>query len=141
MSGETKAILQVDNDDWPFPIPLVKDDAGWRFDTRAGKEEILNRRIGRNELAAIEVCRAYVDAQREYYLRAPQGTSLLHYAQKFLSTKGKRDGLYWAAKDSEEPSPLGPLVARARGEGYGNLKSSRGKPVPYHGYYYRILKT
>jgi Protein of unknown function (DUF2950) len=141
MSGETKAILQVGHDDWPLPIPLVKDDAGWRFDTRAGKEEILNRRIGRNELAAIEVCRAYVDAQREYYLRAPQGASLLHYAQKFLSTKGKRDGLYWATKDGEEPSPLGPLVAGAQGKGYGNLKGASGKPVPYHGYHHRILKA
>ena len=89
MSGETKAVLQIGKDDWPMPIPLVKEDAGWRFDTHAGKEEILNRRIGRNELAAIEVCRAYVDAQREYYLRNPGGDALHQYAQKFLSTKGK----------------------------------------------------
>ena len=90
MSGETKAVLQVGKDDWPMPIPLVKEDAGWRFDTPAGKEEILNRRIGRNELAAIEVCRAYVDAQREYYLRNPGRDALHQYAQKFLSTKGKQ---------------------------------------------------
>jgi Protein of unknown function (DUF2950) len=139
MSGETKAVLQVGNDDWPFPIPLVKDETGWLFDTQAGKEEILNRRIGRNELAVIEVCRAYVDAQREYYLRNPQGDVLLQYAQQFASTEGNRDGLYWAAEPGEEASPLGPLVVNARGEGY--KKGEGGKPVPYHGYYYRILKA
>jgi hypothetical protein len=138
-SSETKAILQVGTDDWPFPIPLVKDQTGWRFDTQAGKEEILNRRIGRNELAVIEVCRAYVDAQREYYLRNPQGDALLQYAQQFASTEGKRDGLYWAAEAGEEASPFGLLVANARGEGYRKGQSS--KPIPYHGYYYRILKA
>ena len=139
MSGETKAVLQVGTDDWPFPIPLVKDKTYWRFDTPAGKEEILNRRIGRNELAVIEVCRAYVDAQREYYLRNPQGDALLHYAQQFASTKGERDGLYWLTEPGEEASPLGPLVANARGEGY--RKGEVGKPIPYHGYYYRILEA
>jgi Protein of unknown function (DUF2950) len=139
MSGETKAVLQVGNDDWPFPIPLVKEEIGWHFDTQAGKEEILNRRIGRNELAAIEVCRAYVDAQREYYLRNPQGDALLQYAQQFASTEGSRDGLHWAAEPGEGASPLGPLIANARGEGY--QKGGGGKPVPYHGYYYRLLKA
>jgi hypothetical protein len=139
MSGETKAVLQVGRDDWPFPIPLVKDETGWRFDTQAGQEEILNRRIGRNELAAIEVSRAYVDAQREYYLRNPQGDALLQYAQQFASTEGERDGLYWAAEPGEEASPLGPLIADARGEGY--RKGKGGKPIAYHGYYYRILKA
>jgi hypothetical protein len=139
MSDDRKAVLQVGKDDWPFPIPLVKDEAGWRFDTRAGQEEILNRRIGRNELAVIEVCRAYVDAQREYYLQNPQGDTLLQYAQQFASTDGERDGLYWATKPGDEASPLGPLVAEARGEGY--RKGERGKPMPYHGYYYRILKA
>ena len=140
MSGETKAVLQIGTDDWPMPIPLVKEAAGWRFDTHAGKEEILNRRIGRNELATIEVCRAYVDAQREYYLRNPERAALHQYAQKFLSSKGKRDGLYWATQDGEEPSPLGPLIARAQGRGYVKAKDVRGKPLPYYGYYYRILK-
>jgi hypothetical protein len=139
MSGETKAILQVGEDDWPFPIPLVKDKTHWRFDTRAGQEEILNRRIGRNEHAVIEVCRAYVDAQREYYLRAPQRHALLRYAQQFASTEGERDGLYWATEPGEAASPLGPLVANARGEGY--RKGEGGKPVAYHGYYFRILKA
>lgn len=132
-SDDTKAVLQAGKDDWPFPIPLVKDDAGWRFDTPAGKEEILNRRIGHNELSAIQVCLAYVDAQREYYLRNPQHDALLHYAQKVASAPGKRDGLYWVTMDGEKPSPLGPLLARARGKGHAG-KGASGKPVPYHGY-------
>jgi hypothetical protein len=141
MSGEAKAVIQIGKDDWPMPIPLVKENGGWRFDTRAGKEEILNRRIGRNELAAIEVCRAYVDAQREYYLRNPGGDALHQYAQRFLSTKGKRDGLYWRTREGEEPSPLGPLIARAQARGYVKGRDERGKPLPYYGYYYRILKS
>jgi hypothetical protein len=135
-SGDTKAVLEVGKDAWPFPIPLVKESAGWRFDTQEGKEEIINRRIGRNELDVIQVCLAIVDAEREYYQRDPDGDKLLQYAQKFISTKGKRDGLYWETKPDEQPSPLGPLVAQARGEGY---KGAAGKPVPYHGYYYKLL--
>jgi hypothetical protein len=135
-SGDTQAILEVGKDAWPFPIPLVKESAGWRFDTQEGKEEIINRRIGRNELDVIQVCLALVDAEREYYQRDPDGDKLLQYAQKFISTKGKRDGLYWETKPDEQPSPLGPLIARARGEGY---KGAGGKPVPYHGYYYKLL--
>jgi Protein of unknown function (DUF2950) len=135
-SGDTQAVLEVGKDAWPFPIPLVKESAGWRFDTQEGKEEIINRRIGRNELDVIQVSLAFVDAEREYYQRDPDGDKLLQYAQKFISTKGKRDGLYWETKSGEQPSPLGPLVARARGEGY---KGAAGKPIPYHGYYYKIL--
>jgi hypothetical protein len=135
-SGETKVVLQIGQDEWPFPIPLIKDSAGWRFDTPAGKAELRNRRIGRNELDVIQVCLAYVDAQREYYRRNPMHTALLQYAPKFISTQGKRDGLYWEAPANEPPSPLGPLVARARREGY---KRAAGKPVPYHGYYYKML--
>jgi hypothetical protein len=134
--GDTKVVLQIGADAWLFPIPLVKGSAGWRFDTPAGKEEILNRRIGRNELDVIQVCLAYVDAQREYYRRNPPGGTLLQYAPKFVSTPGKRDGLYWEAPAGEPPSPLGPLVAQARGEGY---KGAAGKPVAYHGYYYKML--
>jgi hypothetical protein len=137
-SGDAKAVLSVGKDNWPFPIPVVKDAAGWRFDAKAGKEEILNRRVGRNELAVVQVLQAYVDAQREYYLRNPQGDKLLHYAQKISSAQGKRDGLYWPAKAGEKPSPLGPLVAGAKAEGYA--KGDGGKPVAYHGYHYRILK-
>jgi hypothetical protein len=134
--GDTKVVLQVGPDAWPFPIPLVQDQTGWHFDTPAGKEEILNRRIGRNELDVIQVCLAYVDAQREYYQRNPLGEPLLQYASKFISAPGKRDGLYWDTSADEPPSPFGPLVARARGEGY---KGAAGKPVPYHGYYYKML--
>jgi hypothetical protein len=135
-SGDTTVILQVGKDAWPFPIPLVKESTSWRFDSREGKEEILNRRIGRNELDVIQVCLAYVDAQREYYMRNPRRLALPQYASKFMSTKGKRDGLYWATTADEPPSPLGPLLARARSEGY-NPKA--GKPTPYHGYYYKML--
>ena len=137
-SGDAKAVLSLGKDNWPFPVPVVKDAAGWRFDAKAGKEEILNRRVGRNELAVVQVLQAYVDAQREYYLRNPQGDKLLHYAQKISSAQGKRDGLYWPAKAGEKPSPLGPLVAGAKAEGYG--KGDGGKPAAYHGYHYRILK-
>jgi hypothetical protein len=135
-SGETKVILQVGKDEWPFPIPLIKGSTSWRFDSKEGKEEILNRIIGRNELDVIQVCLAYVDAQREYYMRNPQGDTLLQYASKFLSTPGKRDGLYWQTMADEAPSPFGPLAARARGEGY---KQAGSKPIPYHGYYYKML--
>jgi hypothetical protein len=137
-SGDAKATLSIGRDEWPFPIPIVKDAAGWRFDTDEGKEEILNRRVGRNERETIQSALAYVDAQREYYLRNPQGDKLLQYAQRFLSANGKRDGLYWPATSSEPPSPLGPMFAAARAEGY--RKGSSGKPYPYHGYFYRILK-
>jgi hypothetical protein len=135
-AGDTQVILQIGKDAWPFPIPLVKDSTSWRFDSEEGKEEILNRRIGRNELDVIQVCLAYADAQREYYRRNPQRVALPQYASKFLSTQGRRDGLYWETTADEPPSPLGPLVAQARSEGY---KRTAGKPTPYHGYYYKIL--
>jgi hypothetical protein len=138
-SGDMKAVLSTGKDNWPFPIPVVKEAAGWRFDTKAGLEEILNRRIGRNELSVIQVALAYVDAQREYYLRNPQNAKLLQYAQKFASSQGKRDGLYWPTKAGEQQSPLGPLVAGAKAKGYS--KGEGGKPGAYHGYHYRILKA
>lgn len=135
-SGDSKVVLQVGKDEWPFPIPLVKENSGWRFDTKQGKEEIINRRIGRNELDVIQVCLAYVDAQKEYYQRNPQKEPLMQYSQKFISTKGKRDGLYWESKPPEAPSPLGSLAAQARAAGY---HAGGGKPVPFHGYFYKIL--
>jgi len=138
-SGD-KAVLNVGKDNWPFPVPIVKDGTGWRFDSKAGKEEILNRRIGGNELSVVQVVQAYVDAQRDYYLLNPQKDKLLHYAQKFASAQGKRDGLYFPTKAGEKPSPLGPLVANARTEGY-SAQGASGKPIPYHGYYFRILKS
>jgi hypothetical protein len=140
MEGDRKAILHVGNDDWTSPIPIAKQGDVWRFDTEAGKQEILNRRIGRNELAAIQVCRAMVDAQLEYATRDRMGDGVLQYAQRFVSTAGKHDGLYWATREGEAPSPLGPLAARAVEEGYGRKKAS-GAPAPYHGYFYRILKS
>ena len=133
--GERKVILHVGNNDWPFPIPLVKVGETWRFDTKQGKEEILNRRVGENELEAIQTCLAIVDAQREYAAMDRDGDGLLEYARTFASTPGKHDGLYWAVAPGEKPSPLGPLVAKARSEGY--RKGER--PVPYNGYFFRIL--
>jgi hypothetical protein len=133
---ETKATLNIGNDDWPFAVPLVKKEGLWYFDTKQGKEEILARRIGQNELSAIQFCLAYVDAQREYALKDRDGDGLLEYAQKFGSDKGKRNGLYWKVKEGEEQSPLGPIAAAAQNQGY----SKKGeKPQPFYGYYYRIL--
>jgi Protein of unknown function (DUF2950) len=132
--GGGKVVLYVGDDDFPFPIPLVPDGSQWLWDTDAGDDELLNRRIGENELSTIQVCLAYVDAQREYYSR---GQGLLEYAQRLDSTKGKHDGLYWETRPGEPESPLGPLVARARAAGYP-LPPPRG-PAPYHGYFYRIL--
>lgn len=136
--GANKAILIVGADQWPLPIPAVREHGRWRFDTKAGAEEILNRRIGRNELTVIEVCRAYVAAQREYAAKklGPGGSP--DYAQHFMSTTGKRDGLYWPVKEGEEESPLGPLIAQARAAGY-RPGTPHVKPRPYYGYYFRIL--
>jgi hypothetical protein len=133
-----KVILHIGKDDWLLPIPIVKKNNTWSFDTKAAKEEILNRRIGRNELNVIEVLHAYVDAQREYASKDCKGDGAVEFAQKFVSTKGKHDGLYWEAKEGEEMSPLGPLVARAAKEGYAE-KSAGINFSPYHGYYYKIL--
>jgi len=138
-TGDAAMVIQIGKDNWPFPIPLVKTDGAWRFNVEAGKEEILNRRIGRNENDAIEVCRAYVDAQREYYLRNPEGDKLLHYAQRAASTPGKRDGLYWETNAGEAASPLGPLFAEAQARGYKPGTKASGGRQPYYGYYYRIL--
>jgi hypothetical protein len=133
----TYSVLQVGTDNWPFPIPIVKDGERWHFDVSEGREEIIARRIGRNELYTMQTCLAYVDAQREYYSEDRNGAGILEYAQKFASTPGKRDGLYWPTKDGEPLSPLGALVARARAEGYRRDES--GGPTPLHGYMYRIL--
>jgi hypothetical protein len=117
---------------------VVKKGQSWVFDTEKGRQEILNRRIGENELNTIQTCLAFVDAQREYAIKDRDRNGLLEYAQKFLSDPGKKNGLYWQAKAGEPQSPLGPLAARARSEGYQG-KQAGGGPVPYHGYYYRIL--
>jgi hypothetical protein len=136
--SDNTAILIIGADGWSFPIPLVKEGDVWRFDTKAGAEEILNRRIGRNELNAIQVCGAIVDAEHDYASKDRTGDGVLEYAQKFMSSPGKRDGLYWPASAGDE-SPIGPLVASARAEGY-EAQGAHGKRSPYHGYYYRILK-
>jgi DUF2950 family protein len=130
-TSDRMAVLHVGRDDWPFPIPLVREADGWRFDTAAGKEELLNRRIGRNELTTISVCRAYVEAQNEFARRFHA------YAQSLRSTPGKHDGLYWEASDGDV-SPLGPFIAAATAEGYRVREASEG-PAPYHGYFFRIL--
>jgi type II secretory pathway pseudopilin PulG len=131
-----ETILIVGKQEWPFPIPVVKKGEAWVFDTEKGKEEILNRRIGENELYTIQTLLAVVDAQREYAIKDRNRDGLLEYAQKFESDSGKKNGLYWEAKQGEPQSPLGPLLAQARSEGY---RKASGGPTPYHGYYYRIL--
>jgi hypothetical protein len=137
--GPGRLVLTVGKDEWPMPIPLVQDTAGWWFDTSRGREEILNRRIGRNELNAVQVCLAYVDAQREYYAGNPVGDGLLQYAQRFRSSPGKHDGLYWDTRPGEPPSPLGLLVARADAAGYPVKRPAGSSRIPYWGYYYRIV--
>ena len=138
--SENKAVLSDGDDDWPFPIPVVKRGDAWYFDTHAGKQELFNRRIGRNELRVIDSMRAYVDMQREYAGRDWDGDGIYPYAQKIMSTPGKKDGLYWEPKAGEPESPLGPLFARAAAAGYGK-KGGSGKPAPFHGYYFKILKA
>jgi hypothetical protein len=138
--SETTVFLLVGADDWPFPIPLVKGSAGWRWDTAVGKEEILARRIGRNELTTIGLCHAFVQAQREFARSHPDSSGLGTYADRFFSSPGKRDGLYWPAKEGEPASPLGPFAATAAHEGYTAPDAASG-PKPYHGYFFRILKS
>ena len=134
--------LVVGDNDFPLPIPLVKDidkdgKEIWYFDTDAGKDEIINRRIGRNELDTIQTCLAICDAQREYAMNDPDHDGVPAYAQKFMSDPGKKNGLYWQTKDDEPDSPLGSLVADAQEQGY----VASGKRQPYHGYYFRMLKS
>ena len=136
--GDDKIILNIGAENWPFPIPLVKKDDRWFFDTDAGKEEIINRHVGEDELNAIGVCRTYVEAQREYASKDRDGSEVFQYAQKFKSAPGKKDGLYWEAAPNEETSPFGPLVAEARAEGYAPKKKGEG-PHPFHGYIFKIL--
>jgi len=132
-ASANKIILHLGKDDWSLPIPVVEKSKKWLFDTKAAKEEILNRRIGRNELNVIEVLHAYVDAQCEYASKDRNGDGVVQFAPRIISTEGKHDGLYWDAQEGEEMSPLGPFFAQASNEGYTNLS-------PFHGYYYRILR-
>ena len=134
------AVLVLGEEDWPFPIPIVKTDGGWLFDTAQGMDEILARRIGKNELDVIQVCLAYADAQREYAAVDRDGDGILAYARKFASEPGKKDGLYWETKEGEPRSPLGSLVVAAQAKGYGKQAKKDDAPRPYHGYLYRILE-
>jgi hypothetical protein len=135
--GDDKITLEVGTNNWPYPIPLVRAGGQWYFDTAAGKEEIINRHIGKDELCAIGVCRAYVVAQRQYASANPDAVAVVNYAQKFKSAPGKKDGLYWPAAENEPASPFGALVAEAQAEGYTKHKGAG--PHPFHGYYFRIL--
>ncbi len=141
--GDSKVRLRVGGDQWPFPIPLVRRDNAWYFDTAEGKEEILNRRIGQNELSTIRVCRAYVEAQREYASEDRNDDEVLEFAQHLRSSPGTRDGLYWPQRDGAELSPFGPLIAQARLEGYRHerkpMTDDPSSSSAYHGYYFKIL--
>lgn len=136
MAGDNSATLVVGASDFPFPIPIVRKSDKWAFDTTAGRNEILYRRIGRNELDAIQTSLAIVDAQNEYADLSRTSTGASTYAQRILSQPGKKDGLYWPASQGDNASPLGELVAGATAEGY----RAGARPTPYHGYYFRILK-
>jgi Protein of unknown function (DUF2950) len=130
-----QAIVLVGNDDFPLPIPIVKQKGKWFFDTKVGREEILNRRVGANELNAIEICRGFVDAQHEYAMEKHDGLKVNQYAQRVISTPGKHDGLAWQTPDGTWEGPVGEEVARALQEGYS---AQGGKP--YYGYYFKVLK-
>jgi Protein of unknown function (DUF2950) len=135
---DNSEMLIVGADNFPFPIPLKKNgDGKWYFDTAAGKEEVLNRRIGRNELAVIDVCGAVVDAQAEYFAKPHDGDKAKQFAVKFISDPGKQNGLYWPTADGQQRSPLGPLAAFATTEGYTVKPDAH---VPFHGYYFHMLK-
>jgi hypothetical protein len=136
--GDGAAMLLVGADNFPFPIPLKRNASGqWFFDTAAGKEEILNRRIGRNELAIIDVCKAVANAQAQYFSQLHDGASTKQYAMKFISDSGKQNGLYWKSDAGQPESPLGPLAAFATSEGYAVKPDAH---TPFHGYYFRMLK-
>jgi hypothetical protein len=139
--SETFVVLELGDNLWPFPIPIVKKDGSWLFDTEVGKDELLSRRVGNNELATLPVMRAYVEAQREYASADHDGDEVLEFAQRLVSSPDKRNGLYWHPDFEGDESPLGPLVAYAQEEGYSpelraEDESERG---PYHGYYFKIL--
>ncbi len=135
--GDDYAVLVLGKDDWPFPIPIVNADGKWQFDAEAGLEEILIRRIGRNELSAIESARAYVKAQQDYAALNVDGTSPPAYAQQIVSSPEKKDGLYWPTEAGGAPSPLTEIFAEIREEGY----EPGDKPIPYHSYYFRVLNS
>ncbi|HMK31435.1 MAG TPA: DUF2950 domain-containing protein, partial [Terriglobales bacterium] len=132
--NKARALLSIGNDDWPFPVPLVKKAGKWYFDTKQGHDEILRRRIGSNELDAIQVCRGFVEAQKDYAEEIHDNSGVNQYAQKIISTPGKRDGLYWRNEDGTPGGPISEGIARAIEQGYTS------KHEPYHGYYFKVLK-
>ncbi len=133
--NQDRAILSVGNGNWPFPVPIVKADGKWYFNTREGREEILFRRIGANELDAIQVCRGFVEAQDEYASQVHDNSGVHQYAQRIISTPGKQDGLYWQNADGAPGGPISEAIARAIQEGY-----TPGKSTGFHGYYFKVLK-
>jgi hypothetical protein len=135
--GDEKITIEAGPDHWPMPIPLVKANEQWYFNTSAGKEEIVNRHIGKDELHAIGICRAYVTAQQQFADISSATGKGVNYALKFKSAPGKKDGLYWSAAENEKASPFGPLVAKAIAEGY--IGNKNAGPQPFHGYYFKIL--
>jgi hypothetical protein len=138
--SDSRCVLEVGESFWPFPVPIVKQDGRWFFDTEAGKDELFNRRIGRNELSTLQSVRAYVEAQRDYATKDRDGDEVLEYAQKLMSTAGTKDGLFWPPDLDGEISPLGPLAAQAQNQGY--TVESREEGVarePFHGYFFKIL--
>ena len=132
--NKSRATLVVGNEDWPFPVPLIKRGAQWYFDAKAGEKEMLYRRVGANELDAIQICRGYVEAQQEYALQKREGYDVNQYAQRILSTPGKQDGLAWQNADGTWGGPIGENIARAISQGY------KSRTEPYHGYYFKVLK-
>lgn len=135
LKDDAKAVLSVGTDDWPMPIPLVKRGGGWRFDAKAGATELVARRIGHNELDAIQVCQAFIDMQRDYAEVDRDGDGLLEYSDRLVSTPGKHDGLYWPTQAGETPSPAGPRLAQAS----ARKLATRTEATPFHGYYFRVL--
>lgn len=140
-TSDSQCVLYIGENSWPFPIPLVKKNGQWFFDTEAGKDELLNRRIGDNELSTLETVRAYVEAQREYAAKDRDGDEVLEYAQKFSSTPGTKDGLYWPPDLDGEVSPLGPRVAQAQAQGYSRsaVRGEGAPAAPFHGYFFKVL--
>ena len=138
-NDEGQVILYVGADNWPLPIPIVKQGDGWVFDTAEGKDELLYRRVGRNELYTIDVLQELADAQQDYADAQKQSSGAAQFAQKILSDPDQKNGLYWPSSGNEPESPIGPLIADATAEGY--KRDPSGKPAPFHGYYYRVLKS
>lgn len=136
-------VINIGDQEWPFPVPIVKSGDKWAFDTEAGVDELVARRVGENELDTINVCKAYAVAQWEYFFEGDwDGDLVQEFAQKFISSKGEKDGLYWPSGEYETLSPMGPLMDMAYSEGYrAKDKAGNIKPTPYHGYHYRILKA